>query len=220
MEVGQELLGHVDRPVDSTSIFEQESKFVTAEARRGVADAGHAPNPLSDCPQHLVADAMAERIVDRLEVVEIDEQHDDRIGVGTDHPQRVIHTVEKQRPVRESGQFVVERPVTQLSFQIALLGHITDRGDPAVDGVTTEQIGDRGLHPATVAIDTHQARLELDHAAMAEPHRLAQLRGGGVTVVARHQIDHRPTGPVARAVPERARQPRARIPDDAVGVDE
>ncbi len=110
--------------------------------------------------------------------------------------------------------------MTQLSLEIALLGHVTERGDHAVDGVTTEQVGDRGFHPATVTIDTNQARLELDHPTVAEPNRLAQLRCGGVTVVARHEIDHRPAGPIARTVPERARQPWARVPDHPVGVHE
>ena len=42
----------------------------------------HGPQPLAHRPQQLVARVVAEAVVDDLEVVEVDEQHGDRPGLG------------------------------------------------------------------------------------------------------------------------------------------
>ena len=82
--------------------------------RAGVARSGGGADPVGDRLQELVTDSVSERIVDRLEIVEIDEQHDNRIGLRSSDPQRVVDAVEVERTVGEPGQLVVECAVAQL----------------------------------------------------------------------------------------------------------
>jgi hypothetical protein len=86
---------------------EEDDELVAALARDGVlqADAlGEAPRHL---PQQLVADVVAERVVDVLEVVEVDEEHRDlalgalRVGDG------MREAVLQQRAVRQPREVVV-----------------------------------------------------------------------------------------------------------------
>ena len=62
--------------------------------------------------QQLVTDGMAEAVVDHLEVVEVDEQHRDRAGLGAvEAPPELFEEV---GPVRQAGQLVVARRPLQV----------------------------------------------------------------------------------------------------------
>ena len=104
----------------------------------------------------------------RFEVVEVDEQHDHRVGLGARHPQGVVHAIEEQRPVGEPGQLVVEEAVAELALEVALLGDVAERGDDAVDGSAADEVGDDHGRLAVLAVGVNQRRLELDRAAVAE----------------------------------------------------
>ena len=164
----EQSLGDVDRAVDAAAVLEQDRELVAAEAGGGVAGAGGAADAIGDGLQQLVADGVAERVVDRLEVVEVDEQHDDRVGLGTGDAQGVVHAVEEQRPVGEPGQLVVEGAVAELALEVALLGDVAERGDDAVDGGAADEVGDDDGRLAELAVGVDQRRLELDRAAVAE----------------------------------------------------
>jgi hypothetical protein len=76
--------------------------------------------------QHLVAAAVAEGVVERLEVVEVDEQDGDRRVVAA--LERVPDAVEQQRAVGHPGERVVERAVAQLVVAGAQrVGHLVER---------------------------------------------------------------------------------------------
>ncbi len=107
--------------------LEQDGELVAAEARRGVAGAHASGDAAPDLGQHLVADRVAERVVDRLEVVEVEEQ--DRGGaraVG----QRRLDALREERAVREAGERVVEGLMAEPLLQV---GHLRERAlEPAV----------------------------------------------------------------------------------------
>ena len=63
--------------------------------------------PRGDRPQQLVAGAVAERVVDALEVVEVDEQRRDRRLAATRARQHLLDAVEDQRAVGQARQRVV-----------------------------------------------------------------------------------------------------------------
>ena len=63
---------------------------------------------------------MAERVVDRLEVVEVDEQND-RTTAALWRGAGVGHTLQEERPVGEAGQRVVIGLVAQLLLQLGQL---------------------------------------------------------------------------------------------------
>ena len=55
-----------------------------------------------------VALDMAQRVVDGLEVVEVEEQDPDGLGVVAPLSQRLLEPVDEEGPVRQPGQRVVE----------------------------------------------------------------------------------------------------------------
>ena len=58
---------------------EHEGELVAAEARERVVVAHGAAEPRADLAQHLVAGVMAERVVELLEAVEVDQQQRERL---------------------------------------------------------------------------------------------------------------------------------------------
>jgi hypothetical protein len=60
-----------------------------------------------DRAQQFVADAVAERVVDALEVVEVDEQRRHGRLVAARAREHLLDAIEDQRPVRQSSQRVV-----------------------------------------------------------------------------------------------------------------
>ena len=108
----QDPLGDARRAVRLGEVLDQHGELVAAEPRDGVGGAQHAPQAPAHLEQHLVAAAVAEGVVERLEVVEVDEQDGDRRVVAA--LERVPDAVEQQRAVGHPGERVVERAVAQL----------------------------------------------------------------------------------------------------------
>ena len=71
--------------------------------------------------QQLVAGAVAEAVVDELEVVDV-EEHDGDLGVRP--RQRVAEAIEEQHAVGQAGQRVVQRLVADVVFGAALLDRV------------------------------------------------------------------------------------------------
>ena len=82
--------------------------------------------------QQLVAGRVAERVVDLLEVVEVDEQHREPLVLRVARVQRVLEPVDEQRAVRQPGQRVVERAVRQLLLERDAVGHVARVEDDAL----------------------------------------------------------------------------------------
>ena len=68
-------LSDLDRGLRAVEVLQQHHELVAAEARRRVAGADALREPLGHVDQRLVAGAVAEAVVDRLEVVDIEEDH-------------------------------------------------------------------------------------------------------------------------------------------------
>ena len=114
-------------------VAEQHSELVAAESCRGVGRACDPPQAVGDLDEQVVADQVAQRIVDQLELVQVEE--DDGVGPvrlpmrGGD---RVAQPLEEQPPVREPGHFVVERAEAQLLLEPLLGLDVGERSDDAV----------------------------------------------------------------------------------------
>ena len=87
----------------------------------------HVAQPHRHRGQQRVADAVAEAVVDGLEVVEVDEQHGDVAdrGVG----EHRVDAVDQLGAVRQPGQVVVRRRPLQPLGRAPLLGDVLDVGD-------------------------------------------------------------------------------------------
>ncbi len=80
---------------------------VAAVAGQLVARAQAAPQPFADLPQQLVAVLAAERLVDLLEAVDVQEQHGDLFAVALGTRQGQPQEVGEQRAVGQAGEVVV-----------------------------------------------------------------------------------------------------------------
>ena len=99
--------------------LEHHEEFVAADARDGVAFAGSTEQPRCRCLQYQVAGLVPERVVDRLEAVQIDEKDrnallDAQLVRARHAHQRVVEPILEQNPVRQSGQGVGEGTAAQL----------------------------------------------------------------------------------------------------------
>ena len=141
--------------------------------------------PLGDGDEQVVADRVAERVVDGLEVVDVDEQHGDR-RLG--QRERLLDAVDEQRAVREAGERVVVGLVLELALELAQLPHrlleaVVLERDRGVGGERLEQpqvgVGERA-HDAGAVCEQHRA----DHARLPRQHREHRVGDPAVLEVA------------------------------------
>ena len=103
-----------------------------------------APQAAGDLDQEPVAGPVTERIVDDLEVVEVEEQHRDLGPAPAAACQRPLDVVAEEDPVGQPGQRVVQRVVEELLLEALLVGRVDEQAlrDPApVAGSSVMLIG-------------------------------------------------------------------------------
>jgi hypothetical protein len=107
--------GDPDRDLVAGGLLEQDGELVAAKAGDRVLapDAGLEPAGHGD--QQVVAGRVAELVVDRLEVVQVDEQQGQGCAGLGPAAQGVGHPLPEQGPVGQVGEAVVERLVLQLA---------------------------------------------------------------------------------------------------------
>ena len=101
----------------------QDRELVTAEPGDRVTRAQRLLQPSRHRDEQVVADGVAEAVVDELEAVEIEQKHDRPVRDRTTS-ERVLDPVGEQRAVRQSGQAVVESLVSQLRLEDVAFGHV------------------------------------------------------------------------------------------------
>ena len=106
----------------------QHGELVAAEARDGVDVPDHAEDPARDLDQDPVAGAVPETVVDRLELVEV-EQQDARRPLAALRPGGgLADPVAEQGAVGQAGQRVVEGQPLHVAAGLVQLGGAL--GDP------------------------------------------------------------------------------------------
>ena len=76
--------------------------------------------------EQLVADRVAERVVDGLEAVEVDEQHAEHAIVASHARERLLEAVGEHDPVGQAGERVVQHLVGELRLEALLVGEVAD----------------------------------------------------------------------------------------------
>ena len=111
------------------------SSVNSSPLRRATVSFGRSDllEPARDGLQQLVAGVVAERVVDDLEAVEVQEQHRGAaLGVvALGAADRLVEAVHEQHAVREAGQRVVERVVLEAVLGLAAVGDVGDAADDA-----------------------------------------------------------------------------------------
>jgi hypothetical protein len=163
---------------------EEHGELVAAEARDRVGAARGVEQAPRHQRQQVVAGGVAQRVVDVLEVVEVDEQHGRRLPrLGA--RQGAVDAGPQPRPVGEPGERVLERLPRQLGLERPADGDVGDDADRPDDvaGPVPER-HPAGLGPDLRAVPPHERELvALRLAAQAVRHAGAE-RG---PLVLRHE---------------------------------
>jgi hypothetical protein len=110
-----DLVRHTDRAGVSTG-EERDCELVAAQTRHGVAVAESLLQPAADLDEEVVAEVMAQRVVDLLEAIEVHHDHPDQFGAPACVGDGLFQPIEEERAVRESGQRVVRGLKADLLF--------------------------------------------------------------------------------------------------------
>ena len=124
---GQRLgdpLGDADRVTLIHHVLGQDRELVAAEAGHRVAGAHGLLQPRGDCGEKLVAGRVSQRVVDELELVEVEEEDGDRSLLVPRASQRVLETVEEEVAVRQAGEGIVEGVVAVSLLGVAALDRV------------------------------------------------------------------------------------------------
>ena len=79
------------------------------------------------CPerlQNLIADIMAQLVIDRLEVIKVQQYHAGIVAFGTGIVQRRFQHGDAGPSIQQTGQFISRGQFGQPGFQFLPLGHI------------------------------------------------------------------------------------------------
>ena len=136
----------------ASGLLDQHGELVATEPGHRVGRAQAALNPAGDLDEDPVAGAMADAVVDALEIVEIEEQDHRRCGAPTARRQGVIQTVDEQGPVGEVGEGIVERGVVEAHLQRLALGDVAHVDDQALEERVIERIRDDRLDVDPAAV--------------------------------------------------------------------
>ena len=120
--------GHGRRLAIAAELHDRE--FVAAEPCHRVVLGDAFAEPAGDFLQQRVADRMAERVVDVLEMIEIEAEHRELIA-APDEPQRLFELFAEQRPVRQIGQRVMARHMRDLLLGRLPFGDVLEGRDPS-----------------------------------------------------------------------------------------
>ena len=139
MQLGDDARRHVEHADVVGDVLDEDGELVAAQPRGRVGGPQAALQPLADRHEQLVAGGVAQAVVHRLEVVEVDEQHRHRRTLARRSGQGVLDPVAEQRLVGQVGQRVVERLVGELLLEPLLLGDVPEAPDPP-DGATADPL--------------------------------------------------------------------------------
>ena len=142
-------------------VLQQERKLVAAEAGRRVRRPQALLQAERDLDEQLVAGRVAEAVVDRLEVVEVEEQQGDVVAAAARPLERVLDAVQEQRPVRQPGERVVECLVRELVLEHAPLGHVVRREHDAAHRLVVQEVAEDALDRPEAAVCVPQPQLPL-----------------------------------------------------------
>ena len=149
--------------VAPATLHDHHLELVAAHARHGVVVAQRGAQPARDLLQQLVADVVAQRIVDELEAVEVDEQHRHLLVEALRLRQRLGEAIHQHRAVGQAGERVVVRQVLDARLLRLALGDVLDHaGAPHVAARAVAHDVHAHVHVARLVAGRADAELELE----------------------------------------------------------
>src|SRR5579864_3358649 len=145
-------LSHVCSILWPGGLLEQDRELVATEAGRRVGGTNARGQPLGHLQKNLVPGRMSEAVVDRLEIVQVEE--DDRdTGVLTPRPDKgMADPLVEQRAVGQVGHRVVERLALQLFLELLTLADVAPVQDDSPNRRIVKEIRVEDLEMASASI--------------------------------------------------------------------
>src|SRR5205814_7841758 len=132
---------------------QEHRELITAEPGHGIPGTKRRGDPSPDGHQQLVAHLVAERVVDRLEIIQVEEENGN--PAFRVRAQCVIEVDPESGPIGKVGKRVMERLVGQLLLEGLTLAHVSHVQDKASHGWQLEQVGDRQDRKSTRLNSSH-----------------------------------------------------------------
>ena len=164
----QDALDQTDHLVTVGEVLEDDPELVATEASGTVRLAEAASQRLGRGLEQRVTGRVPERVVDELEVVEVDEQHGETTAVALDPGHRLLEPVLEEGPVAEPGERVVVRLVGEALLELPTVGDVPEAPDPADDDPVDPLRPREPLEGATVDAFEDVAPFELGATRVAE----------------------------------------------------
>ena len=95
--------------LDGAQVFQHDHKLIAAQPGHGVALAHGVLQPPGDLLQQHVAAMVAQCVVDKFEVVQVDEDHRTVVACACAAAQSLLQPVEQQAAVGQTGEAIVKR---------------------------------------------------------------------------------------------------------------
>ena len=158
-------LGDLRRLLRPGGVLEQDRELVAAEPGGGVADTDARRQSLGDLEQHAVAGGVTEAVVDRLEVVEVEEDHRELEVLAPRPGQSVADALVEQRAVGELRDRIVKRLMLELRLERLALADVATVEDDPRDRLVLDQVGVQDLEVPGAPVGV--AQRALDHLGLA-----------------------------------------------------
>ena len=160
---------HVRGGLAIPQIFQQDHELVAAQTGECILFAQQHPDAPGHGLQHGIADGVAETVVDRLEPVQVDEQHGQPACRAVGTAGGMGQPVRQQHPIRQAGQRIVIRDVFQVRvlllqrlLRLLPFGDVLHRADHARRVAPLVQLDFRAfMHDPDRAIRAHDAMIDL-----------------------------------------------------------
>ena len=162
-------------------ILGQDHELVAAHTGDGVAVAHHLGQPLGDGDQQVIAQGVTKAVVDRLEAIEVYEQHRHQSAAAVQACERLPGTVHQQQTIGELGKRVVQRLALQPDAVADILGG-------GVPGASVAARAPQQPAPRAVAVTVAIGEVGDLGAVVASGE---QHRGGLLDIVGVHELAQR-----------------------------
>ncbi len=155
-------------------VLDHHGELVSAESCACVLRPKACLQPARNGDQQVVSRGMAEAVVDRLEVVQVDEENRHQPIAPPRQLERMLHAILEEQAVREPGEGIVKRLVRELLLERTPLGDVASGDDHAGDVAVAEQVVEHGLELARGTVLPSQPEIERHRYARCGVHVLEE----------------------------------------------
>lgn len=132
-------------------VLDDDGELVTAQSGQRVLRTQDLEQPLGHLQQHGVADAVAQRVVDQLEPIEVQVQHTDEAVLALQAVERVAEPIDEHGAVGHAGQWVRGGLASQVELGLPPFGDVPNRVDDEALVAGVDRPGP-GFDPAVGAV--------------------------------------------------------------------